>query len=70
MEKDGICTFGWSEFCGRFVLSYGVGGYIFNSELYTKFTSLRQRILKNGLIGFSWEHQKILRNQPVNFSIY
>ena len=38
--------------------------------LYTKCTSLRQRILKNGLIGFSWEHQKILLNQPVIFSVH
>ena len=33
--------------------------------LDTKCTSLRQRILKIGLIGFSWEHQKILLNQPI-----
>jgi hypothetical protein len=39
------------------------------SGLGTKCTSPRQRILKNGLIGFSWEHQKILLNQPVKFSV-
>ena len=35
-----------------------------------KCTSLRQRILEIGLIGFSWEHQKILLNQPIKFSVY
>ena len=34
-----------------------------------KCTSLRQRILEIGLIGFSWEHQKILLNKPIKFSI-
>ena len=61
MEKDDINTF------GRPVAVLGdissIGG------LDTKCTSLRQRILEIGLIGFSWEHQKILLNQPIKFSI-
>ena len=37
--------------------------------LDTKCTSLRRQILKIGLIGFSWDHQKILLNQPIKFSV-
>jgi hypothetical protein len=37
--------------------------------LDTKCTSLCQQILKIGLIGFSWEHQKSLLNQPIKFSV-
>ena len=37
--------------------------------LHTKCTSLRQRFLKNGLIGLSWEHQKILLSEPIKFSV-
>ena len=64
MEKDGINTFGRSEFFEG-VYPVAVLGDISLCGLDIKCTSLRQRILKIGFIGFSWEHQKILLNQPI-----
>ena len=64
MEKDGINTFGRGEFFEG-VYPVAVLGDISLCGLHIKCTSLRQRILKIGLVGFSWKHQKILLNQPI-----
>ena len=69
MEKDDINTFGRSEFFGDGYPVAVLGNISSIGGLDTKCTSLRQRILEIGLIGFSWEHQKILLNQPIKFSI-
>ena len=69
MEKDDINTFGRSEFFGGMYPMVALGNIPSIEGLDMKCTSLRQRILEIGLIGFSWEHQKILLNQPIKFSI-
>ena len=69
MEKDGFHTFGRSEFFGGMYPMVALGNISSIDGLDIKCTSLRQRILEIGLIGFSWEHQKILLNQPIKFSI-
>ena len=66
LEKDDINTFGGrSEFFGGMYPMMALGDISSTGGLDTECTSLRQRILKIGLIGFSWEHQKILFNQPI-----
>jgi hypothetical protein len=70
MEKDDINTFGRSEFFGGMYPMVALGNISSIGGLDIKCTSLRQRTLKIGLIGFSWEHQKILLNQPVIFSVH
>ena len=69
MEKDDVNTFGRSEFFGGMYPMVALGNISSIEGLDMKCTSLRQRILEIGLIGFSWEHQKILLNQPIKFSI-
>ena len=69
MEKDDVNTFGRSEFFGGMYPMVALGNISSIEGLDIKCTSLRQRILEIGLIGFSWEHQKILLNQPIKFSI-
>ena len=64
MEKGAVNSCGRSEFFGG-VYPVAVLRDISFGGLDIKCTSLRQRILKFGLIGFSWEHQKILLNQPI-----
>ena len=65
MEKDDINTFGRSEFFGDGYPVAALGNISSIGGLDTKCTFLRQRILKIGLIGFSWECQKILLHQFV-----
>ena len=69
MEKDDINTFGRSEFFGGMYPMVALGNISSMGGLGTECTSLCQQILKIVLIGFSWEHQKILLNQPIKFSI-
>ena len=65
MEKDDINTFGRSEFFGDVYPVAVLGDISSIGGLDTKCTSLRQRILEIGLIGFSWDCQKILLNQLI-----
>ena len=69
MEKDDINTFGRSGFFGDGYPVAVLGNISSMGGLGTECTSLRQRILKIGLIGFSREHQKILLYQPIKFSV-
>jgi hypothetical protein len=54
MEKDGVNTFGQSELFGGMYPVVALGNISSIGGLDTKCTSLRQRILEIGLIGFSW----------------
>ena len=65
MENGGVNTFGRSGFLGGVYPEAALGDISLLGGLDTKCTSLRQRILEIGLIGFSWDCQKILLNQPV-----
>ena len=65
MENGDVNTFGRSEFIGGVYPVAALGNISLLGGLDIKCTSLRQRILKIGLIGFSWEHQKVFLNQPI-----
>ena len=65
MEKDGFHTFGRSEFFGGMYPMVALGNISSIEGLDMKCTSLRQRILEIGLIGFSWDCQKIILNQLI-----